>query len=74
MKKPQPRFRVGQVVTNKHDGRAFKINSSDQRAFIDADHKMRRVWCYWEKGISQGSWEMDLRPLTAREIGPRKAR
>jgi hypothetical protein len=65
-KKPEPKFSVGQVVTdtaNKENGILFRVRE------IRTDTPAIGIWDGWV-------WhdERLFRPLTAKEIGPRRKR
>jgi hypothetical protein len=62
MKKPKAKFWVRQVVVVRDTNMLIRIN----RANLQSGH-----WFYWEANKSVGWEQSELRPLTAREIGPR---
>lgn len=65
-KRAKPKFRVGQVVVVKASASRWPVR-------IASTHDIERV--RWYRMESEDEWcENELRPLTAREIGPRKVR
>jgi len=64
-KKPEPEFWVGQVVARRDSEFLFRVES--RRWAVNG------VWQYLTPHYHQYD-ESELRPLTAKEIGPRRKR
>jgi hypothetical protein len=64
-KKPEPKFRVRQVVYSKDNAEFYKICRIEFSEGRTLYYFHERIWC---------TRESELRPLTATEIGPRRKR